>query len=177
MLTPPVSDSDHQIGSKNSPVTLIEYGDFECPYCGEAYTNVEAVREKMGDQLRFVFRNFPLREMHRFAEDAAEASEAAAVDGKFWDMYHSLFQNQQHLSVEDIVQYGEKSGMNGQKLKENIENHTYKPKVDAEITSGEESDVQGTPTFFINGQIYQESYEEEDLLEALQAEIDDTRFY
>src|ERR1700733_2792868 len=99
-LLQPVSDADHIQGSSDAAVTLVEYGDYECPYCGAAYPVIKQIQRKMGRQLRFVFRNFPLTNMHPFAEISAEAAEAASAQGKFWQMHDALYENQEALSQE-----------------------------------------------------------------------------
>src|ERR1700689_5261984 len=104
-LTEPVSAKDHAQGPASAPVTLVEYGDYECPYCGEAYAVLKAVKKQMGDSLRFVFRNFPLSEMHPFALAAAEAAEAAGAQGKFWQMHDMLYENQEQLEPKALVGY------------------------------------------------------------------------
>src|SRR5438874_12280859 len=104
-LTLPVSQRDHQQGPETAPVTLVEYGDYECPYCGEAYPIVKEIQRRLGDRLRFVFRNFPLTQSHPHAEHAAEAAEAAAVQEKFWEMHDYLFEHQQALDDAPLVQY------------------------------------------------------------------------
>ncbi len=104
-MKPPVGANDHVQGTANAPVTLVEYGDYECPYCGEAYPIVKALQERLGKQMRFVFRNFPLSEMHPHAEHAAEAAEAAGGQGKFWEMHDLLYENQDALEDEDLARY------------------------------------------------------------------------
>ena len=104
-LVVPVSDRDHVIGSSDAPLTLVEYGDFECPFCGMAYPIVEQMRERFGADMRFVFRNFPLRESHPHAEHAAEAAEAAGAQGKFWEMHHALYEHQRRLDDRALEEY------------------------------------------------------------------------
>src|SRR5688572_31715984 len=103
-LTPPVSNADHRAGPDDAPVTLVEYGDFECPHCRRAHPIVHDVRKRMGQRLRFVFRHFPLSESHLHARHAAEAAEAAAAQGKFWEMHDLLFENQENLEDSDLIQ-------------------------------------------------------------------------
>src|SRR5690348_14925243 len=104
-LTPPVGQRDHQQGPETAPVTLVEYGDYECPYCGEAYPIVKEIQRRLGERLRFVFRNFPLTQAHPHAEHAAEAAEAASEQGKFWQMHDTLFEHQQALDDAHLAQY------------------------------------------------------------------------
>jgi protein-disulfide isomerase len=110
-LTPPVNDRDHILGPLDAPVTLVEYGDFECPYCGMAYPIVESVRRRMGDNMRFVFRHFPLTQIHPHAQQAAEMAEAAGDRGKFWQMHGILYQNQHALEDRDLVRYAAQIGI------------------------------------------------------------------
>src|SRR5688572_30795959 len=106
-LNPPVSEHDHSAGPDNAPVTLVEYGDYECPYCGRAHPILHSLQRKLGDQLRFVFRNFPLREAHPHAQHAAEAAESAGAQGKFWEMHDILFEHQDALEDLDLIRYAE----------------------------------------------------------------------
>src|SRR5438034_11807840 len=106
-LTLPVSQRDHQQGPETAPVTVVEYGDYECPYCGEAYPIVKEVQRRMGERLRFVFRNFPISTSHPHAEQAAEAAEAAAAQGRFWEMHDLLYERQRHLADGDLHSYAE----------------------------------------------------------------------
>ena len=111
VLTPPVNAQDHVAGPDDAPVTLVEYGDFECPYCGMAHPIVKKIQRELGNQLRFVFRHFPLAEAHPHARIAAQAAEAAGVQGKFWEMHDTLFEHQQALDVEDLVGYAKALGL------------------------------------------------------------------
>src|ERR1039457_2723710 len=111
-LALPVGERDHIQGPANAPVTLVEYGDYECPYCGQAYPIVKQLQERLGNKLRFVFRNFPLSTMHPHAEEAAEAAEAAAAHGKFWEMHDLLYENQEELDSEELVAYAATLGLN-----------------------------------------------------------------
>src|SRR5512140_1906073 len=115
-LAVPVSDKDHIRGPQNAPVTLVEYGDFQCDNCGEAYPIVKEIQRRMGNRLRFVFRNFPLTEMHRYAEGAAEASEAAAAQGQFWKMHDIMFENQLALELKDLRDYAAQIGLDGERF-------------------------------------------------------------
>src|SRR6188768_4508690 len=110
-LTTPVSEQDHSQGPASAPVTLLEYGDYECPYCGAAYPIVKELQARMGDRLRFVFRNFPISTSHPHAEQAAEAAEAGAAQGRFWEMHDLLYEHQQHLEARDLHTYAEELGL------------------------------------------------------------------
>ena len=150
-LKPPVGANDHVQGPAKAPVTLVEYGDYQCPYCGEAYPIVKALQKRLGEQVRFVFRNFPLAEAHPHAEHAAEAAEAAAAQGKFWEMHDLLYENQAALEDEDLVRYAKALHLDVPRFVKEMEAHAYAERVRADFSSGVRSGVNGTPTFFING--------------------------
>ncbi len=151
ILTMPVSERDHIEGAANAPVTLVEYGDFQCPHCGRAYPVVEELRRQFGDRLRFVFRNFPLTEAHEHAEMAAEAAEAAGAQGHFWAMHRALFAHQNALDNQHLVRYAGELKMDTAKFSEALSSHAFKSRVREDFMSGVRSGVNGTPTFFING--------------------------
>jgi protein-disulfide isomerase len=151
VLTPPVSDEDHAIGRSDAPITLVEYGDFECPYCGRAYPIVKEVQSRFADQLRFVFRNFPLSEIHPHAEHAAESAEAAGAQGAFWEMHDVLFENQHALEDVHLAGYASSLGLDVERFVNELAEGFYTPIVRQHFLSGVRSGVNGTPTFFING--------------------------
>jgi protein-disulfide isomerase len=168
-LTVPVSDGrDHIQGSADAPVTLVEYGDYECPYCGAAYPIVKEVQARMGDRLRFVFRNFPITTSHPHAEQAAEAAEAAAAQGSFWDMHDALYENQKRLGDEDLRAYAEELGLDVERFAGELGEHVHEERVHEDFLSGVRSGVNGTPTFYINGVRHDDSYELETLLAAVE---------
>ena len=168
-LTIPVSDNDHVQGPADAPVTLVEYGDYECPYCGMAAPIVKRVQEQMGDRLRFVFRNFPIATSHRLARAAAEAAEAAGGQGKFWEMHDQLYRHQHALEDADLVRYATRIGLNVEQFEQDLANHTYAQRVRDDYMGGVRSGVSGTPGFFMNGELYQDSWDEGPLLDALEA--------
>jgi protein-disulfide isomerase len=170
-LTPAVSDSDHAQGSPTASITLVEYGDYECPHCGRAYPIVKDVQARLGSQLRFVFRNFPLANLHPHAQHAAEAAEAAAAQGKFWEMHDLLFENQDSLDDANLKQYASGLDLDTAKFAQDLAGHSYKERVQHDFTSGVRSGVNGTPTFFINGARYDGSWDLEDLLRALSSKV------
>lgn len=153
-LSQSVGQQDHTIGPADAVVTLVEYGDFQCPYAREGTRIAIMFQEKFKPQMRFVFRHFPLRK-HPDAQHAAEAAEAAAAQGKFWEMAGMLFANQSRLTDRDLVKYAEKLGLDGEAFKRDLSAHTYAKDVEADVLSGTRSGVAGTPTFFINDQLYQ----------------------
>jgi protein-disulfide isomerase len=168
-LTLPVTDDrDHIQGAPDANVTLVEYGDYECPYCGAAYPIVKQVQEAMGDGLRFVFRNFPITTAHPHAEQAAEAAEAAAAQGRFWPMHDLLYENQQRLEAEDLHAYAGRLGLDVARFKSEFEGHVHAPRVHEDFMSGVRSGVNGTPTFYVNGVRHDDSYDFETLLGTLQ---------
>jgi protein-disulfide isomerase len=166
-LVPPVGEDDHAEGPANAPVTLVEYGDFECPHCGRAYPIVRAVQRRLGKRLRFVFRHFPLTEMHPHAQHAAEAAEAAAAQGKFWEMHGRLFERQFALEDENLVEYALDLGLDASRVGRELAAHIYKPQVRDDFMSGVRSGVNGTPTFFIDGVRYDGAWDEDTLTAAL----------
>ena len=157
-LTPPVSERDHIAGPDSAPVTLVEYGDYECPFCGAAYPIVKTVQRTLGEDLRFVFRNFPLAEAHPHARKAAQAAEAAGAQGKFWEMHDLLYENQQALELEDLIGYAKTLGIDTVRFARELEDGTYEKRVRDDFRSGVKSGVNGTPTFFINGERYDGSW-------------------
>ena len=153
-LHPPVSERDYTAGPDDAPVTLVEYGDYECPYCGMAHPIVQGAQRTLGDRLRFVFRNFPLREAHPHAQHAAEAAESAGAQGKYWEMHDMIFTHQHALEDEDLIAYAETIGIDPDRLADDLANKTYEKRVREDFRSGVRSGVNGTPTFFINGERY-----------------------
>ena len=166
-LVVPVGEDDHSQGSANAPVTLVEYGDFECPHCGRAYPIVQAVQRRLGKRLRFVFRHFPLAEIHVHAQHAAEAAEAAAAQGTFWGMHDRLFERQFALEDEQLIEYALELGLDAPRVARELAAHTYKPPVRDDFMSGVRSGVNGTPTFFVNGVRHDDAWDEETLAAAL----------
>jgi protein-disulfide isomerase len=151
-LTVPVGPDDHTSGPKNAPVTLVEYGDYQCPHCGRAYPVVKAVQKQLAKKLRFVFRNMPLNEVHPQAELAAESAEAAGAQGKFWEMHDALYENQDSLGPELVSALAERLGLDLKRFREDVEKRHFKERVRSDFMSGVRSGVAGTPTFFINGE-------------------------
>jgi len=159
-LTPPVSERDHAEGSVTAKVTLVEYGDYECPYCGSAYPIVKLLQKAMGKELRFVFRNFPLREAHPHALHAAIAAEVVGAKGEkdFWGMHDTLYENQQALEDADLAPYARKFGVTVEELATAFEGGPFVDRVRADFRSGIRSGVNGAPTFFVNGDRYDDNW-------------------
>src|ERR1700686_91046 len=160
-LTPPVSARDHVAGADDAPVTLVGYGDYECPYCGMASPIVKTAQRELGGQLRFVFRNFPLAEAHPHARLAAQAAEAAAAQGKVWGRHDVLFQHQDALEAEDIIGYAKSLGLDMAQFARDLKDPKYTKRVRDDFRSGVRSGVNGTPTFFINGSRFEGSWANE----------------
>jgi protein-disulfide isomerase len=150
-LTPPVNERDHLAGPANAPIVLVEYGDYECPFCGHAYYTVKSLQEQLGDRLCFVFRNFPLATVHPHALDAAEAAEAAGAQGLFWPMHDTLFENQDTLEPPDLIRYATQLGLEVNTFEYDLRTHRFRDRIGGDRRSGALSGVNGTPTFFING--------------------------
>ncbi len=168
-LVVPVSERDHSQGSATAAITLVQYGDYECPYTRQSTTIVRAIQQQLGDTLRFVFRNFPLTEIHPHALHAALAAEAAAAQGKFWQMHDYIFHHQHTLEDSDLEQFAEAVGLDRQQYAHALAEQRSLARIEEDVESGERSGVQGTPTFFINGVLYRGSWEHDALLAALQA--------
>jgi len=167
-LSLPVSKSrDHIQGPDNAPVTLVEYGDYECPYCGQAYLIIKQVQDNLGVNLRFVFRNFPLTQVHPHAQKAAEAAEEASAQNKFWDMHDYLYEHQQALGDKDLEKYASIIGLNLDKFKYAIKNHTHATRIREDFLSGIKSGVNGTPSFYINEIRYDGSWDLDSLMQIL----------
>lgn len=169
-LSQAVSAQDHVQGPGNAPCTLLEYGDFQCPSCGQAYPIVKRVQKHFGDRLRFVFREFPL-EMHPMAEPAAETAEFAATHGKFWPMHDQLFENQDQLGEELFAELAEGLQLDPKALARSLADGEFEPHVEQDLQSGEASGVPGTPTFYINGVRHDGSFDERSLIDAIEAAL------
>jgi len=152
-------------------VTLVEYGDYQCPYCGQAYPIVKEIQQSLGQKLRFVFRNFPISTSHPHAQHAAEAAEAAAAQGKFWEMHDHLYENQHALDDQHLIRYAADLGLNAERFHSDFTGHVYAARVREEFMGGVRSGVNGTPTFFINGNRHDDSFDFDTLLAALEESI------
>jgi protein-disulfide isomerase len=146
----------------------VEYGDYECPYCGNAYPIVRRLQQLMGEKLRFVFRNFPLNTLHEHASQAAQAAEAAGAQGKFWEMHALLYANQQKLADADLGQYALKIGLEIYRFEADMAGEVYAKRVRDDFRGGVKSGVNGTPTFFINEFRFNDPMNDESLLQAIQ---------
>jgi len=154
ILNPPVGPGDHALGPSQAPVTLVEYGDYECPHCGRAHAVLQVVLAGLGDGVRFVFRNFPLAEIHPHAQAAAEAAESVAAHGgndAFWGMHDALYENQNALDTADLLEYAAAAGVDSNAVAEDLSSRAMADRVRKDFRSGIRSGVNGTPTFFVNG--------------------------
>jgi protein-disulfide isomerase len=170
-LTIPVGKDDHVLGSMDAPVTWVEYGDYECPGCGAAHPLVKAILKRLGTQLRFVFRNMPLTELHPHAELAAEAAEAAGAQGKFWEMHDGLFEHQEELGGDLITRLAKRLHLDIKRLMDDLDSRRFRDRVKRDFMGGVRSGVNGTPTFFIDGERYDGLLTESSLETALRERI------
>jgi protein-disulfide isomerase len=168
-LTMPVTeDRDHFQGPADAAVTLVEYGDYECPFCGAAYPIIKEVQARTGEVLRFVFRNFPITTSHPHAERAAEAAEAAAAQGRFWEMHDLLYENQKRLRDQDLRAHAERLGLDVEPFDRDLAEHVHVARIHEDFMSGVRSGVNGTPTFYVNGVRHDDSYDVDTLLAAIE---------
>ncbi len=161
-----VGPDDHVRGVADAPVTLVEYGDFECPYCGVVYSVVKELEKTYGATLRVVFRSFPLQQ-HRHAQAAAEAGEFAADHGKFWDLHDTLFEHQRALDEAHLLGYARELGLDDAALADALREHTYAGIVEDVKQGGEDSRIPGTPAFFLNGVLFEDEPTRENFAHAI----------
>jgi len=171
MLKIPVTAEDHIQGDANAPVILVEYGDYQCPHCGHAYPIVQQVQKHFGKRLGFVFRNFPLNEIHPSAELAAETAEFAGAHKKFWEMHDGIFENQADLGEALMIELGESLGLKATDLSGALTSRQFAPRVKSDFMGGARSGVNGTPTFFINGHRHDGPFEFENLVMAIDGQL------
>jgi protein-disulfide isomerase len=167
-LKPPVGPEDHVQGPPTAPLTLVEYGDYECPYCGAAFFEIKKVQRHFAQRLRFAFRNFPLTQIHPNSEFAAETAEFAGAHKKFWELHDLLYENQSRLGVPLFGELAAGLDLNASQLADALGTHQYLPRIRADFSSGVRSGVNGTPTFFINGNRYEGAYEAPVMIAALE---------
>src|SRR5918996_2277736 len=167
-LALPVSRSrDHIQGPDTAPATLVEYGDYECPFCGQAYIIIKQVQNLLSNDLRFIFRNFPLTQVHPHAQHAAEAAESAGSQNEFWKMHDYLYEHQQQLADKHLRQYASALGMDVERFDDEMARHIHANRVREDFMSGVRSGVNGTPTFYINGIRHDDSWDGKMLLAAI----------
>lgn len=168
-LKPAVSNTDHAQGNLNADLVIVEYGDYQCPYCGAAYPVLKELMRQFGSQIKFVFRNFPLSEMHEYARAAALAAEAAALQNKFWEMHDAIYENQQNLNEHLLLELAEELKLDIPQFKSDLKSSALKAKVDEDFESGVVSGVNGTPSFYVNGKKFEGGAE--DLFQLVGADI------
>ena len=170
-LKPPLDEKrDHIQGPSTAPIELVEYGDFECPHCGRAFTIIQQLRDELGDRLRFAFRHFPLAKMHPHARSAAESAEAAGAQGKFWEMHDILFRHGQALEMGNVTRYAEEVGVPDiARFKAEVSAEIYAARIQEDLASGVRSGVNGTPTFFLNGKRHNGGYDYDSMRSAIDA--------
>ena len=167
-LSVPVGSEDHRQGDLDAAFTLVEYGDYECPSCGQAYPIVKRLQKHFGKRLLFVFRNFPLSQMHPHAESAAETAEFAGAHDKFWEMHDLLYENQDRLGDRLLEELTQKVHLDPAQLREALETREFQPRVRADFAGGVRSGVNGTPTFFIDGIRHDGPYDFDTLVDAIE---------
>jgi protein-disulfide isomerase len=167
-----VTSQDHIIGTWDAPVTLVEYGDYQCPFCAKAHPILKQVLSRMDGAIRFVFRNFPISQTHPLASSAARAAEAAALQGKFWPMHDALYENQSSLSEDKIRVLAQDLGLDPDRFESDWqERESIEQRVQQDFMSGVRSGMNGTPGFYINGEKYEGSWTEDDLIRALSSHL------
>jgi len=169
LVPPPIGSGDHTRGDEHAPVTLIVYGDYECPYTRKAYRIIQRFERRLGDGLHTAFRHFPLTWIHPHAQAAAETAEAAADQGRFWEMHDLLFHGQGALEGDDLRRYAEKLELDVGRVTRELTERTHAGRVERDVASGRGAGVRGTPTLFINGRLHADSYEPDVLGPALDA--------
>lgn len=166
-LSPRLEEIDHVRGEPGAPLELVMFGDFQCPFCLGAQSILRRVRERLGDRLLFAFRHLPIPERHPLAPLSAEASEAAAAQGRFWEYHDALFPAQPKLSPEMILQVGRDLGLDVERMESELDSGVHRPRVARDLASAEASGATGTPTFFVNGKRFSGAYDASSLIEAL----------
>ncbi|HET9153946.1 MAG TPA: DsbA family protein [Solirubrobacterales bacterium] len=169
LLSPPLEELDHVRGEPGAPLELVMFGDFQCPFCLGAQKSLRRVRERLAERLLFGFRHLPIPEKHPLAMEAAEASEAAAAQGRFWEYHDALYANQPKLSRGTILEVGRQLGLDAERIAAELEGRVHRERVGRDLASAEASGATGTPTFFVNGERFFGAYDASSLVEALQA--------
>ena len=164
-----ITSTDHVQGTSDAVITLVEYADYQCPYCRDAFYIVKELQKKLGNCLKVVFRNYPLQDLHAHALNAAVASETAAIQNKFWEMHDMLFENQRQLQDSALIRYAEEIGLDMEKFKNDFGSNPTIEKVKQDIDFGNKAGVEGTPTFFVNGVYFDGNWQNEEFLEYLES--------
>jgi protein-disulfide isomerase len=164
-----INENDHILGTQTAPIELVEYGDYQCPSCGDSYLVVNKLLREMTKRIVFVFRNFPLTDMHPDAFDAALAAEAAALQNKYWKMYDLLYRNRAQLSPYRLNEYAKEIGLDMGRFNRDVQSPALSSKIDRDIESGLKSGVNGTPTFYINGEKYEGDWENDEMIDYIKS--------
>lgn len=167
LIVPPDMRRDHIIGPEDAPVTMVEYGDYQCPYCGDAYRQVERVRDRVGPTLRYVFRHYPLMDLHPLAPGAALAAEAAAAQGRFWDLHNWMYTHQDSLQEEQLVAQAEQLGLDVERFRTDLAGQKGARHIKEDVVSATDSGVTGTPAFYINDVMHTDAYDQDSLMLAI----------
>ncbi|HEY6652907.1 MAG TPA: thioredoxin domain-containing protein [Solirubrobacterales bacterium] len=167
-LTPPLSAEDHVDGPERAELELVMFGDFQCPHCTAACPIIRRIRDQMAGRLLFAFRHYPLRDTHPDAERAAEAAEAAAAQGAFWQMHNRMYESGGALSREDLIGYASELGLDSERVGAELDSEVHRPRVQSDVDSGIASGVTGTPGFFVGGRLYGGSFDAQSLTAALE---------
>ena len=168
-LTPPISAEDHVDGPDRAELELVMFGDFQCPYCTAAFPIVSRIRDQLAGRLIYTFRHFPLREIHPDAERAAQASEAAAAQGAFWQMHDRMYESRGALGREDLISYASELGLDTDRFTSELDGEVHAQRVQRDVDSGQASGVPGTPTFFVGGRLHAGSFDAASLTAGLEA--------
>jgi protein-disulfide isomerase len=166
-LDPPLGPDDHVAGSGEAALELVMYGDFECPYCAAAQPILRRVRDRLGDRLRFAFRHYPQEQIHPHSRHAAEAAEAAAAQGAFWEMHDALYASRGRLEDDDLVAHAAGLGLDGERVRRELDEGVHAERVERDLESGRGAELPGTPAFFVNGERHDDSFDAGSLVEAL----------
>ena len=169
LLSPPLEEIDHVRGEPGAPLELVMFGDFQCPFCLGAQQSLRRVHERLGERLRFGFRHLPIPEKHPLAMEAAEASEAAAAQGRFWDYHDALYASQPKLSRETMLAVGRDLGLDAERIAAGLDSAAHRDRIARDLASAEASGATGTPTFYVHGERFYGAYDASSLVEALEA--------
>ena len=168
---PVITPEDHVLGPADAPVTVLEYGDYECPYCRGAARDVHRLLDQYPGQVRFVFRNFPIPQLHPHAEQAAEAAEAAAAQGKFWAMYDLLLRTSSRLDLDSLLRYADQIGLDTGRFENEVRGNVYAARIESDVSEGVRNGVNATPKFYVDGERIDGKFPLEGLEDAIRASI------
>ncbi len=168
---PELTADDHVLGPADAPVTVLEYGDYECPYCRGAARDVQRLLDRYPAAIRFVFRNFPVPQLHPHAEQAAEAAEAAGAQGKFWEMYELLLRPSSRLDLDSLLGYAERLGLDTGRFSNEVIGNVYAARIERDVREGVRNGVNATPKFYVNGERIDGKVPLDGLVDAVRAAV------